>query len=98
MTREQQLPYLPAMFATCMLFQVLYVLCVAMWFIAPDLAGHAVLTQIFPQFSLLTLPSFIYGLVLSMFYGWFVAATFVFFYNLWPRFASLLFGRKTVTS
>ena len=97
MTRQQLLPYLPAMFAACMLFQALYVLCVAMFFIAPGLPGHAALTQIFPQFNLLDAPSFIYGLVLSMVYGWFVAATFVFFYNLWPRFAALLAGRKTVT-
>jgi len=95
MTR-QPLPYLPAMFATCMLFQVLYVLCVGMWFIAPDLAGHAALTQIFPQFRLLDVPSFIYGLVLSMMYGWFVSAIFVFFYNLWPSFVSLISGRRTV--
>jgi hypothetical protein len=33
-----------------------------------------------------------------MIYGWFIAATFVFFYNLWPRFAAALSGRTTVTS
>jgi hypothetical protein len=97
MAKAQSLPYLPAMFATCMLFQVLYVLCVAMWFVAPDLAGHAVLTQIFPQFRLLDVPSFIYGLIMSGLYGWFVSAIFVFFYNLWSSFAALIFGRKTVT-
>jgi hypothetical protein len=97
MSRQQHLPYLPAMFASCMLFQTLYVLCVALWFAAPDLAGHTVLTTILPGFQLLTLASFIYGLVMSMFYGWFVAATFVFFYNLWPSVASVIFGRKIVT-
>jgi len=97
MTKLQPLPYLPAMFATCMLFQVLYVLCVALWFVAPDLPGHAVLTQIFPQFNLLDVPSFIYGLVLSMMYGWFLAVVFVFFYNLWPRLAALISGGKIVT-
>ena len=96
MTRQPALPYLPAMFGACMLLQTLYVLCVAAWFIAPDLAGHVVLTTIFPQFQLLT-ASFIYGLILSMLYGWFIAATFVFFYNLWPSFASVIFGRKTAT-
>ena len=93
MTRQQPLPYLPAMFAACMLFQGLYVLCVAMFFISPDLPGHAVLTQIFPQFNVLDAPSFIYGLVLSMKYCCFVAATFVFFYNLWPRLAALIAGK-----
>jgi hypothetical protein len=70
---------------------------VALWFAAPDLAGHTILTTIFPGFQLLTLVSFIYGLVMSMFYGWFVAATFVFFYNLWPSVALVIFGRKIVT-
>jgi hypothetical protein len=98
MTRQQPLPYLPAMFATCMLFQTLYVLCVAMWFIAPGLPGHAALTQIFPGFNLLDVPSFIYGLIMSGVYGWVVSATFVFFYNLWHAVASVIFGRKTLTS
>ena len=94
MARTQPLPYLPAMFATCMLFQVLYVLCVALWFVAPDLAGHAMLTQIFPQFKLLDVPSFFYGLIASAMYGWFVAAIFVLFYNLWPSFMALALGRN----
>ena len=96
MTRQQALPYLPAMFGACMLFQVTYVLCIISWSLFPDLPGHAVMINLFPQFKLLTVGSFIYGLILSMFYGWFVAATFVFFYNLWPSFASVIFGRKTV--
>jgi hypothetical protein len=97
MAKPQPLPYLPAMFATCMLFQVLYVACIVSWSHFPDLPGHAAMINLFPQFKLLDVPSFIEGLVLSMIYGWVVAATFVFFYNLWPRFASVIFGRKTVT-
>jgi hypothetical protein len=31
-------------------------------------------------------------------YGWAVSATFVFFYNLWPTVAGLIWGRKAVTS
>jgi len=69
MTRQQPLPYLPAMFAACMLLQTLYVLCVLAWLIAPDLPGHAVLTTIFPALQFLTVGSFVYGLILSMFYG-----------------------------
>ena len=83
------------MFASCMLFQTLYVLCVAMWLVFPDLSGHLLLTNIFPQFRLLDLPSFIYGLILSAVYGWFVAIVFVFFYNLWPQFIGLLSGGRT---
>ena len=97
MTGHQSLPYLPAMFASCMLFQTLYVLCVAMWLVFPDLSGHLLLTNIFPQFRLLDLPSFIYGLILSAVYGWFVAIVFVFFYNLWPAFARLVAGEKTAS-
>ena len=97
MARTQPLPYVPAMFATCMLFQVLYVLCVGLWFVAPGLPGHAVLTDIFPQFKLLDVPSFVYGLIASGMYGWIVSVVFVFFYNLWPSVASLVSGRKIVT-
>lgn len=93
MARDHSLPYLQPMFASCMLFQTLYVLCVALWAVFPDLNGHVVLTNIFPQFTLLDLPNFIYGLVLSAVYGWFVAAVFVFFYNLWPSFRRVVGGK-----
>ena len=63
MTNSEPLPYLRTMFAACMLFQVLYVLCVAFWAVFPDLKGHALLIALFPQFKLLDVPSFIYGLV-----------------------------------
>jgi len=98
MTRSQPLPYLPTMFATCMLFQVIYVLCVALWAVFPDLKGHALLIAIFPQFTLLDVPSFVYGLIASAMYGWFVAVVFVFFYNLWPGFVGLISGRNVGTS
>jgi hypothetical protein len=48
-----------------MVFQVIYVLCVALWLFFPDLQGHALLTSLFPQFKLLTVLSFIYGLIAS---------------------------------
>ena len=90
-----KLPYLRTMFATCMLFQVLFVLCAALWLVAPGLNGHTILTTVFPNFTLLTFGSFIYGLVMSMFYGWAVAIIFVFFYNLWPAFASYVLAPQT---
>ena len=96
MAKPQPLPYLPTLFATCMLFQVLYVLCVAVWAVVPDLSGHALLIDIFPQFKLLDLPSFFYGLIMSAMYGWLVAAVFVFFYNLWPSLARLIWGKRIV--
>lgn len=90
MTRAEPLPYLPAMFATCMLFQVIYVLCVVLWVFFPELQGHVILVGLFPQFKLLDLPSFIYGLIASGVYGWIVSGVFVFFYNLWPSFARVI--------
>ena len=92
--KSKPIPYLPAMFATCMLFMVLYGLCVMLWVFFPDMAGHTTLETIFPGFRLLDFPSFCYGLIMSAIYGWFVAVVFVFFYNLWPRLAQALFGVK----
>ncbi len=88
-----KLPYVRTMFATCMLFQVIFVLCAALWLLSPDLKGHQLLPAIFPNFTLLTIGSFIYGLIASMFYGWIVAFIFVLFYNLWPSIASMVFRR-----
>ena len=82
------------MFAACMLFQVIYVLCVLLWMGFPDLRGHALLPAIFPNFTLLTIGSFIYGLIASGVYGWIVAIIFVFFYNLWPDLSAALFGQR----
>jgi hypothetical protein len=86
------------MFATCMLFQVVYLLCVLLWLGFPDLKGHALLPAIFPNFTLLTWSSFIYGLIGSMIYGWITAIIFVFFYNLWPSVAVVVFGRKAAAA
>lgn len=94
----QPLPYLPAMFGMCMLFQTLYLACLALWALFPGLSGHAVLGEIFPQFELLTLWSFIYGLLASAIYGWIVAVVFVFFYNLWISLARALSGRRAAAA
>ena len=92
-----RLPYVRTMFATCMLFQVIYVLCVVLWLAFPELKGPALLPAIFPNFTLLTIGSFIYGLIASGLYGWFVAIVFVFFYNLWPDVAAALFGQRAAS-
>jgi hypothetical protein len=92
-----KLPYLRTMFATCMLFQVVYVLCVFLWLANPDLKGHALLPAIFPNFTLLTIGSFIYGLIASMVYGWITAIIFVFFFNLWPTVAAPVVGARTAS-
>ena len=95
--KSNSLPYLPTMFASCMLFNTIYVLCVMLWAVAPDMAGHALLPTIFPAFKFLDMPSFFYGLLMSAFYGWFVAVVFVFFYNLFPKFVRALTGQEVGT-
>lgn len=92
-----RISYLRAMFATCMLFQAIYVLCVIFWLVSPALRGHAVLPAIFPNFTFLTAASFAYGHIASMIYGWVAAAIFVFFYNVWPSIALGLFGQLEST-
>ncbi len=92
-----KLTYVRTMFATCMLFQVIYVLCVLLWLGFPDLRGHALLPAIFPNFSLLTIGSFVYGLIASGVYGWIVAIIFVFFYNLWPGVVAALFDQRVAS-
>ncbi len=42
-----KLPYLRTMFATCMLFQSIFVLCVLLWLGFPELQGHALLRSLF---------------------------------------------------
>jgi hypothetical protein len=94
MMKPQPILYLPAMFATCMLFQVTFILCVAAWSVFPDLKGHELLTYVLPGFKLLDVTSFIYGLLASAVYGWFVASVFVFFHNLWPTVARIVYGSE----
>lgn len=90
--KTNPLPYLPNMFASCMVVMVVYSLCVLLWVFFPDMAGHAILLAIFPGFKLLNFANFIYGMLLSSVYGWFISATYVFFYNLWPRWIRLISG------
>jgi hypothetical protein len=73
------------------------VLCVLLWLGYPELKGHAFLPAIFPNFTLLTVGSFIYGLIASMVYGWIAAIIFVFFYNLWPTAAAALLGQRVAS-
>lgn len=94
MIKYHPLPYLPTMFGACMLFMTVYLACLAIWTFMPELPTHALLSTIFPQFELLTLPSFFYGLIASALYGWFVAVVFVFFYNLWGAIARVVVGGK----
>ncbi|MGQ0742304.1 MAG: hypothetical protein ACT4OG_08440 [Alphaproteobacteria bacterium] len=94
MTASRPLAYLPVMFATCMLFQVIYVACVLLWLVAPELEGHQLLVYLLPQFKFLDVLNFVYGLLLAAVYGWLAAALFVFFHNLWPRIEVAVFRRK----
>ena len=91
-----KLPYLRTMFATCMLFQAIYVLCAALWLAFPDPKGHALLLAVFPDLKPLTMGSFVCGFIASMVYGWIAAVIFVFFFNLWPQLTSAIVGRRAV--
>ena len=91
-----KLPYLRAKFATCMLFQTIYILCVVLWLAFPDLKGHALLSAVFPYFTLLNVGSFIYGLVASMIDGWIAAIIVVFFFNLWPQLIAAVQGQRAI--
>ncbi|MHB0771645.1 hypothetical protein [Bradyrhizobium sp. 5.13L] len=91
-----KLPYVRTMFATCMLFQMTYVLCVLLWLAFPELKGHEFLPIVFPGFEMIAVGSFIYGLVASMIYGWAFAIIYVFFFNLWPQLAAAVIGPRAV--
>jgi hypothetical protein len=80
-----------------MLFQVIFVLCVLLWFADPNLKRHYLLPAIFPNFTLLTIGSFVYGFIASGVYGWLVAITLVFFYNLWPVLVQALLEQQGKT-
>ena len=89
--------YSAPMFATSMLFALLYTACIVSWSLLPDLPPHAMMLSLFPQVTQITPLGFLFGFVCALVYGSFIAAAFVFFYNLWPRVASLVVGRRTAT-
>jgi hypothetical protein len=93
MAESRRLPCPPAMFAACMLFQVIYAACVVLWLVAPDLRGHAPLIYPLPSFEFLDVLNFICGLLPAAVYGWFVAVVFVFSYDMRPKIEVALFGR-----
>jgi hypothetical protein len=88
--RHKPLPYSATMFATSMLFAMIYIACVVSWSLLPDLPPHAVMLSLFPQVELLTGPTFLYGLVCAVVYGSLIAAIFVSFYKLWPHLAAFV--------
>ncbi len=88
-----KLPYLRTMFATCMLFQSIFVLCVLLWLALPELQGNGLLQALFPGFRWLTAGAFLYGLIASMPMVGSAPRSSCSSFNLWPSFASSLFGR-----
>jgi hypothetical protein len=95
--QRSPLAYPAPIFATSMLFAVVYTAGIISWRLLPDLPPHAVMLSLFPQVSLITPFGFLFGLVCAVIYGAFISALFVFFYNLWPRVAALMAGRKIAT-
>lgn len=90
MKNHSPLPYLPNLFASCMVFMVIYTLCVLLWIWMPEMPGHVILTTLIPSFKLLDFANFCYGMMMSAIYGWFIAGTYVFFHNLWPKLLHLI--------
>jgi len=63
-------------------FVISYVICVIGYLLLPGLPiNHAALAIFLPGFELLTLPSFVLGLVESFAYGWYIALIFGPLYN-----------------
>ncbi|WP_067739073.1 DUF5676 family membrane protein [Novosphingobium naphthalenivorans] len=82
-------PVLALGMALSLFLVISYLLCIALYFLSPGMVeGHAMLVLFLPGFKLLSLPSFILGLVESFGYGWFIALVFAPIYNFfvvrWP--------------
>jgi hypothetical protein len=91
-----KLPYLRTMFATCMLFQVIYVLCALLWLIYPGLKGQLPTARDLPKLYIVDRWKLHLWVIASGVYGWIVAIIFVFFYNLWPSVLAAFAQRAVV--
>jgi hypothetical protein len=76
------IPVLAFGMSMSLLFVISYVICVIGYLALPGLPiNHAALAIFLPGFELLTLPSFVLGLVESFAYGWYIALIFGPLYN-----------------
>ncbi len=62
-------------------FAVTFVLCVVFDLIFPEQSMHETWMRLLPGFTWLNWPSFLWGLIESFAYGWYVALIFGPFYN-----------------
>ncbi len=63
-------------------FALSFVLCVLSYLVAPTWPiSHAMLAMMLPGFVLLSIPSFILGLIESVVWGWYIALIFGPLYN-----------------
>lgn len=85
-------PYLPHMFAWCMLMMTVFSACAAAWLIDPVLPGHLLLQFFVPGFETMSIGVFGLGVVLAAIYGNLLGAVYVFFFNLWPGIRRALFS------
>ena len=58
-----------------------FVLCVVLGLVAPDFGLHQPWLQFFPEFTWLTWPSFLLGVLESFTYGWYSALIFAPLFN-----------------
>jgi hypothetical protein len=69
-------------------FSITYVLCVLYGLAVTDIGMHQLLAMVIPAFTWLTWGSFVWGLVVTFIFGWYVAIVFVPLY----RFFAVRFG------
>jgi hypothetical protein len=62
-------------------FAITYLLCVLYGLVVAERGMHELLALVIPAFTWLSWPSFIWGLVVSFAYGWYVAVVFVPLFN-----------------
>ncbi|MDX2144141.1 MAG: hypothetical protein SFV19_12360 [Rhodospirillaceae bacterium] len=94
MTQSEALraPYLPHMFAWCMVLMTVFTVCAVAWLIDPVLPGHMLLQFFVPGFETMSLGVFALGFILAGIYGNLLGAVYVFFFNLWPALWRVVFG------
>lgn len=76
MNSTTRLPIAPLGLSLGSFFAITYVLCVLYGMLVSDIGMHVLLPQLLPSFTWITWPSFLFGLVLSFIYGWYVAVVF----------------------
>lgn len=77
-SNTRQISLTPTGHALSLFLVISYLLCVAFGLLAPStMHMHEAWAPLLPGFEWLTLSGFIFGLIGSYFYGWYIAVVFV---------------------